>query len=338
MLRHQKKKLKKNWTKTNFEAIADPFIYEGILYTATNGSFYAINPETGDFIWEYKIPGKATLPIFNNNYIIFGGYYIDCTLYALDKNTGKEIWTCRLGPNSASVLAEPICLNNLIYVFTGKTIYSISLENGKKTNSFKLKKKGARINIIIEDNKLYATTRNQLGKEEIECIDLQANELLWQIKTPNIGSNLIYCNQHLYYLNTNTELCEINPITGEMNSSKIVEVKNRVTNLHLCYNGTALYLCIGYHIIAFNITTSPWSLLWNFHSNATIGKMVVTKEVVYFATMGNGFFGLNTTTGKELFHENSEVRTKFSCAISPNKIIVAGSMSELELTAYSEKE
>lgn len=333
-----KRNPKELWSR-NFEAESEPFVYDGVLYICENETFYAIDPMSGKDIWEFKIPGQATMPVFYEDLLIFGGYYIDSHVYALDKKSGKQIWKYRTGPSTAPVKKTPVINNDLLYLSAGKTIHCLAILTGKKQWTFDLKKKTGNTNIIIASDRIYVSTQEAIGKEEIQCIVCSRKELLWKIKTPNLCSNIIYVEGNLFYLNTNAELCQVNTTSGEITILKILsfELTNRLTNASLTYNNGMLVLVVSSYILALNITTNPWSWQWNFKTKAVIGRPVISKEVIYFTTMGDGIYALHINTGKELFHKGSEVRSGLSTGLYDSTIFIAGSMTEKKLTAYHDK-
>lgn len=178
-------------------------------------------------------------------------------------------------------------------------------------------------------------TQEAAGKEELQCIDIHKKELVWKIKTPNLWSNLICAEEYLFYLNTEAELCEVNLANGKTEKSKIVNLTNRVTNGSLNYNSGILIITVANYMLGLNLTTNPWSWQWNFKAKAEIGRPVIAKNKIYFATMGDGIYALEANSGQELFHKESDVRSGLACGIYDSKIFVAGSMIEKELTAYT---
>jgi outer membrane protein assembly factor BamB len=318
------------------ECQSEPFLYDGILYIAVNGSFNAIDPSTGEDIWKYAIPGKATLPVFYEDMLIFGGHYIDNYIYALNKDTGKEIWTYYTGIYAASVKRPPVIHNDLIYALAGKSIHCISLM-GKKQWTFNLKKKIGNANLVLDSDRIFAVTDEGVDKQVIHCVDIAKKELLWRIKAPYLGSNLLKIQDQLYYLNRDAELCQVNTVTEEVTKTKVIQKNNRSQNLHLSYHDGIIVIVVDYTLLALNIATSSWSWKWNFKSSGFIGHPVIADNSIYFATCWNGVYGLDFYTGKELFHKKSDVRSEYACGIFESNIVVAGSMNEHELTAYEEQ-
>lgn len=320
----------------NLKCESAPFLYDDILYICENQRFHALYAQTGQNIWHYDTPGRTTIPVFYDKLLIVGGNYIDNYVYALNKDTGEEIWEYYTGTYAASVQTPPVIHNNFIYALAGKSIHCLSL-TGKKQWRFNLKKKTGLINLIVDSNNIYAVTDEGYDKQELYSIDITKRELSWKIKTPDLASNLLKINYYLFYLNRKAELCQVNTLTQDVTVSKILEKENRARNLYLSYHNGIMVIVIDYYIFGLNITTSSWSWQWHFHSSAAIGRPVITEDSIYFATSGNGVISLDLYTGKPLFHKKSDTRSTYSCGIGGSKIFVAGSMNEYVLTAYGEK-
>jgi len=330
-----KKSLKQLWKINDFEAKSAPFVYDGILYISTKGTLLAINAEIGSNLWEYEIPGKATIPVFKNDQLFFGGNDIDNYLYALDRNSGKEIWKYRSGSHNSPIHRTPIVNKDSLIFLAGKTIHNVDIITGKAQWRFNLKKRVAYYSIAFANNKIYVVTSEGYDKQILHCIDFEKRELLWKIKVPKIGSDPVYANGILYFLNRDAELCEVNPETGALKKSKIIDQKKEARSLYLTYSDGVLFLVCDYNILALNLSSKTW--LWNFHSSTIIGRPVITKDIVYFGSMGNGIFALDIKSGKKIFNEVSEVRSKFACGLYNHKLFYAGSMNEHQLIAYSER-
>jgi outer membrane protein assembly factor BamB len=114
-------------------------ISEGVAYIgASDHTFRAIRIHTGNVVWAYdRVKGYiVTKPLVEGNKVIFGAW--DNTLYALDKQTGKELWKwtgglTRMHFSPASVwpvaahgkvfITDPQRALTAIDIETGETIY-----------------------------------------------------------------------------------------------------------------------------------------------------------------------------------------------------------------------
>lgn len=318
---------KQVWKLSNFQAESAPLFYDGILYICTDNNFVAIDPENGNILWKYKIPGRATIPVFKAHQVFFGGHYIDNYVYCLNKNTGKEIWKYRTGTSHSGVSRNPIISNDSLILAAGKTIHFLDIITGKKRESINLKKKIEYRALVITKERGYIVTKGHL-----HSIDLDLMKELWKTKISNNISDPIYIDNNLYFIDGKGYFCHVNQQTGELFKTKVLDLKRVTFNIFLAHHNGILLMVYDYYILALDLKSNTW--LWNKHISGQIGKPIVTNSMVYFGSMWCGVFGLDLKTGKEKFNIKSDVRSKFACSIGSNKLFYAGSMNEYELTAY----
>ncbi|WP_024772753.1 outer membrane protein assembly factor BamB family protein [Aquimarina macrocephali] len=323
---------KKVWELSNFQAKSAPLIYDNVLYLCIDKCFIAIDPENGNTLWEYKIPGQATIPVFKTEHVFFGGYYSDNYVYCLNKNTGKEIWKYRTGSSHSGVQRNPLISKDSLILTAGKTIHVLDIVTGKKRWTLNLKKRIGYNTLVVTDEKAYAITYEGPNNLFLHCIDLDSRKELWKTKVSKPISDPIYINGDLYFLNCEGDLCFVDQQTGEISRTKIIKLKKEASHLFLVYHDGILLIVCDYYILARDLKSNTW--LWHKHITGKIGKPIVNSSVVYFGSMRCGIFGLDIKTGKEKFNINTNVRSKFACSIGANKLFYAGSMNEHELTAY----
>lgn len=109
---------------------AQPIIHDGVMYvTASYSRAYAVDARTGQKLWEYnaRLP-DGIMPccdVINRGMAIYGDlvYFgtLDARLVALDRKTGKVVWTKTLGDYKAgySYTAAPM-------IVKGKVITGVS--------------------------------------------------------------------------------------------------------------------------------------------------------------------------------------------------------------------
>ena len=97
----------------------------GILYlSGSNRSLgraelVAIDIESGNALWRFHVPSQSiSSPCVANNVVYFTEYYRG-TLYALDAQTGEEVWSYNLRGGCC----QPIVANGALYVSAGNTLY-----------------------------------------------------------------------------------------------------------------------------------------------------------------------------------------------------------------------
>jgi outer membrane protein assembly factor BamB len=319
------------WKLSNFQAESAPLIYDGILYICTDNNFLAIDPENGNMLWKYIIPGQATIPVFKAEHVFFGGHYIDNYVYCLNKNTGKEIWKYRTGSSNSDVSRNPIISNDSLILAAGKTIHLLDIVTGKKRGSINLKKKIEYRALVVNNEKTYAVTIGA-GKKYLHCVDLNFMKELWKTTVPHYISDPIYIGNNLYFIDCEGNFCHVNQQTGELFNAKVLDLKTEAFNLFLAHHNGILLMVYDHYILAMNLNDNTW--LWHKQISGSIGKPIVTNSMVYFGSMWCGIFGLDLKTGKECFNIKTKVRSRFACGIGSNKLFYAGSMSEHELIAY----
>ena len=92
------------------------------------GKVVALNPETGDIVWEYKAKDAVFTAIaVQNGYVTFGSR--DGSVYCLRATDGKRNWQAELG---APVVSSPAVTPDTVYAATKNgNVYALSTEDGK---------------------------------------------------------------------------------------------------------------------------------------------------------------------------------------------------------------
>jgi alcohol dehydrogenase (cytochrome c) len=102
------------------------------------GAIRALNPKTGDRVWEYKLHTKPWSGVMSTaGKLVFGGSggwadrehpEMEGYFYALDAETGKELWYINLGGDmSSSAITYLVKGKQLVTVPAGGGIFTFSL-------------------------------------------------------------------------------------------------------------------------------------------------------------------------------------------------------------------
>lgn len=113
------------WSFTTASHVeSTPFITKGRLYfTAGADGVYCIDALAGEQIWHFPAVHADMSPLVMNEKVYFGTGYDGYTIYAVDADTGKEIWST---PMPYPVWGTPSGYENLVYFGTGRGDFSQS--------------------------------------------------------------------------------------------------------------------------------------------------------------------------------------------------------------------
>jgi outer membrane protein assembly factor BamB len=133
--------------------ISSPVVADGVVYLQDlNSNVRAINIESGDTEWERKFEAPTTGPngVFVDTNRIYGA--TPQKAFALDRDTGKEIWSTRLTANpSEEIRMAPGYHDGLVYLSTAPSsfeggergvLWALDAKTGKKVWSFDTVPKG----------------------------------------------------------------------------------------------------------------------------------------------------------------------------------------------------
>ncbi len=202
---------------------ATPAVVNGIVYVGTfQSSFYALDASTGAVVW--KTPPSSlqwpqcwrSSPTVVNNVIYVGN---ECAggVYALDANSGNQIWhTSNIGNTSASMsYANGVVYTQsdagIVYAIdasTGATLWSYDSGSSSFGNST--------IPLAIANGVVYQGN----SSNTLNALDAQTGALLWQYNTGAVGRTIIAnhmllvgSNNGLYAFAYDNPQITVNPIT-----------------------------------------------------------------------------------------------------------------------------
>ncbi|MBI5359759.1 MAG: PQQ-binding-like beta-propeller repeat protein [Planctomycetes bacterium] len=145
-----------NSSLTSFEAVS-----WGKAFFSDGGSFYAIDAETGNQIWEVKMKsGEVTGTAVGENAVYCGNS--NGTVYAFDIYTGREKWKSEV--KGYARFCRPVFYEGYVYYATNMGIlYAIDAQTGAKSAIFKIAK-GEIAPLEISDGFIYFGGYSQMQR------------------------------------------------------------------------------------------------------------------------------------------------------------------------------
>jgi eukaryotic-like serine/threonine-protein kinase len=113
---------------------SSPAVTKGVIYFGSeNGSFYALDPDTGAKLWSYATGGAVkSSPAVVDGVAYFGSD--DGNVYALNASTGAKMWSYDTGN---LVESSPAVANGAVYIGGGDcNAYALNASTGAKLWSF----------------------------------------------------------------------------------------------------------------------------------------------------------------------------------------------------------
>lgn len=107
-----------------------------VFFGANDGNLYALDAQTGELMWKYKIGESInSSPVVGNKLVYFGAW--DKKMHALDIFTGKLKWSYETEDN---INSSPAIANGMIYFGSwDKKLYALDAITGKLVWSFRTK-------------------------------------------------------------------------------------------------------------------------------------------------------------------------------------------------------
>lgn len=158
---------------------------------ASDHTFRAINILNGTIIWEYnQVKGYIeTRPLITDHKVIFGAW--DNTLYALDKQTGREVWKWTGGltrMHFSPAAVWPVAADGKVFITDPeRAMTAIDLETGETIWRTKRSMVRETIGLSEDQKRIYSKTMN----DSIVCYSTQGNR-----PTPIWATNVGFGYEH----------------------------------------------------------------------------------------------------------------------------------------------
>lgn len=199
-----------------------PLVARGrVMFLSMDGYFYALDKKDGELQWKFRTQGEEKFkvkdyyngsfkpdfwdfylssPVIRDELVYFGSS--DAKVYALDMNTGKEVWSYKTG---GSVHSSPAISGNALVVGSwDSNVYCLDVGTGEEKWKFSTGKDttryiwlGVQASPSIKDGMVYIGSRDakfyalDLEKGEPEWVQ-DDFERSWMPSSASIGEQHIY--------------------------------------------------------------------------------------------------------------------------------------------------
>jgi outer membrane protein assembly factor BamB len=287
------------------------YVGAGTGYFDQNFAVYALNANTGDFLWKYVTTG----PAFGAPAVASGVVYtVGGNVYALSANTGALIWQSQL----SNCAFSPTLVNGVLYVVCGRgTVYAMDAETGTIIWAYST---GGRIlsSPAAANGMLYVSS----GDESVYALDAGTGALIWQrqlgrsLSIPAtldsypggqaVANGVLYVGVERTGPENPYDLYALDAATGAIHWR--ATLGSLVASTPSVANGT-VYVGSDSRVYALDASTGTIAWQYQVAQNFSATSPIVANGVLYVPTIdccgfGVGFYtlvALNADTGTQLW-------------------------------------
>lgn len=286
------------WTVTLDGAISYPLIAGGTVFvTTTAGSLYALNKQTGSFVWGPKAisGGYWTGHAYDNGTVFVLTY--DGILSSFDAATGQPGWITQL-PYQWSFTSPPTAVNGIVYTGgagEGGTLYAVDESNGNVLWTAGVEN-GDESSPAVSSDGVFVTYPCQAYK-----FDPYTGSALWHYSGAcegGGGRTPAYANGSLYMRDwTNPSGLIFDATTGTLTGSFAA------TPIPAFSTQTGFFLTSG---TLKAIDLSSLNVLWSFtgDGNLVSAPIVINQNVVVGSSSGL-VYALDAANGSQIWSGNA---------------------------------
>jgi outer membrane protein assembly factor BamB len=224
---------------------APPVVADDVLYVGFDSfGIYALNAVTGDKLWHFYDDNTlhvASSPVVVDKVVYLGG---SNTVFALNTQSGREIWKYTLGGSVSTVSAYPVAssfvvADGVIYFGAGDgNVYALNAANGEKIWNYTYALSGVYIPSppIIDDGILYIGS----NAGNVYALNITDGAKLWSstIGNGSLSAPAVYSDV-LYFGSSDDNIYALDAINGaELWNYKI---QGYSKYLGLSFSGESVY-------------------------------------------------------------------------------------------------
>jgi outer membrane protein assembly factor BamB len=221
----------------------------------------------------------------------------DQRVRALDSHTGEVLWSFS---TSSFVQASPLIVEDLVYIATDHALYALDLTSGQLQWETATGDEDAYMGApAYEDGVIYTT-----GGKVILAVDSTSGEELWRIQKNDAFTSLAVANQMIYVGNFDGSFYAFDQETGE---ERWKFEEEGIFWAGPAIEGNTVYT--GNENIVYALNAQTGEQLWSFEAGSkSVSEPTVSDGVVYVSDSSHEFprgprhlYALDAATGDELW-------------------------------------
>ncbi|MBF8999129.1 MULTISPECIES: outer membrane protein assembly factor BamB [Vibrio] len=306
-----------------FSQLTPNYNYDKVFVADRDGLVKALDPKTGDTLWETDLEGDTSARLSGGIAAAYGQIYIGSEngrVIALDEKTGKQVWS---QPVDGEVLATPATDSNLVLVNTSRgTLIALDQKTGKQewvinTEVPTLTLRGDSQPVAFSGGVFWGTPSGRLAAAVVE-----RGQLIWQhpIGKPkgateidrlvDVDSSPLLVGSTLYTVGYNGQL-----VAMDLRSGNPIWKRNYSSSENIATDGSSIFLVTDNdHLVA--VDARSGTELWknNKLENRLVTAPVMINGYVVVGDSQGYLYWIDRETGKFVAEQNID---SSGLAISP---------------------
>jgi outer membrane protein assembly factor BamB len=183
--------------------LSSPIVFENgksalVVFGSSDGNIYSVDAKKGNLKWKFKTNGPVHgTPVIDQNKVYIGGW--DAILYALNVETGKEIWHFATGTQTAfkGIQSSVAVSDGKVYFGAREPFFfALDAETGKLIWKYNAENSWILSSAVVKENTVYVGTSDTYAllaldaKTGTEKYRFKANGYVYS--SPAIAGNTIY--------------------------------------------------------------------------------------------------------------------------------------------------
>ena len=292
--------LKLAWEfKTGDSVTASPIVADGLVYAGSyDGTFYAINAETGKEAWSFKVDTEMVFwapAAVDSGIVVVGGG--DGFIYARNAKSGEPLWTVK---TDGMISGGGTIVGGTVYIGSwDNNVLALDLKTGKEkwryfTNWY------VQTAPVVDAaaNVLYTNAHDHMGY----ALDIRNGKLIWktqvtlQVGFPNNGPPCLDGGR-LFMAVHPAHFRGLEAATGK----PIWQVETGANAAGCTVLGNKVIAGTNSGITAFNVADGKE--VWKFSDRAGVSRCTpaISGNVVYFCSRNGKVYALNAENGGKLW-------------------------------------
>ncbi len=221
------------------------------------------------------------------------------------------LWTYNAGAGFSN--APMIIADGILFLATlAGEIHFVELETGKKIGTIRAES-SIHGTPALYRNKLIIPSA--LGKNTLECLDINLGKILWKEKIGPIEASLLLVYDNLIVATLDGEVINYNLKYEFPEKIWRFKVQKPIRSSPASDGKVIVFGCDDGNLYCLEINNGK--LLWKFNANSPIfAPISISDEKVYFGTLGGDFFCINLKTGREEWKFNASSKIYGGCALN----------------------